>query len=369
MNCKLLTHGTIRLFRLITWFIIPFPCVLAGPHDPHLLEAPNASWTCMENRQYDEWGHIRMHKNKWLMHFLHWRPLENSNKTITPEYAQHQLLNFWGPNMAHFTLTGQDRTTVVNGHEAYLVNGRFRDMVETRFIIWNCEETDRQFTADLNINLRVNTPEIYIGIQELMAGTVNCHGDRTPQGGSILSRHVAMPDIGISFAKPSGWRTMRFEPEAWFPTGVDHSAGSLWTLLPDAEKQIDYVWMQSGSALSNEVIGKLFAFLQDEEALRFAELFFKEKEPGPDSWLLSGHYRVLKGKRYIEQYLDFSDRYLFRGFAWKQEDVIHLLLVSIAHIESIWGFAVDLTPTKEMLNKLLILAAENMSKPIPRQIE
>lgn len=365
------THGIlIRLACIIVAVTNYAVSSEALSQNTEFLNAPSPLWTLIENSHDEYGGHVRLHKNKWLMNFLHWRPLTSDNKVITPEYVRGQLLNFWGPNMAYFTLTGVEGPTMVNGHKAYRVDGLFRDMVATRFIIWNCLETERQYTADLNINLRVETPEVYLGIQELMVSTICCHGDCSPKGGTVLPDHVHIPDFNISFDKPEGWKTSLFEPENWFPNGADQLSGTLWTLVPDAEKQIDYLWLRRNEPyLADEIIGEFFDLFKGKDGLDFTKLEVEKLETGSGMWLLEGHYKVMKEADYKDRYLGFSDMFKFKGTLWKEKDDLHLLLVSILQIETVWGIAVDLEPSEKMLDDLFILATDNMVISIPGSLK
>ncbi len=171
----------------------------------------SSKWDTLIYRMDSNEGHLKLHTNKWLMCFLHWRPLTPENEAITSEYVRDKLINFWGPNMDYFTLKEGEGEMEINGHRAYYVNGDFMGQVNTRFIIWNCEETQRQFIADININKLLKTPDIYLELQEMIAKTVTCHGDFNPSAEGVLTRFYRNDTLQIAFKTPSNWRTNLFE--------------------------------------------------------------------------------------------------------------------------------------------------------------
>lgn len=310
-------------------------------------------WEVLENQKEDDYGHIRLHQSKWLMCFLHWRSITEKNKELTIEYVRNQLLTFWGPNMAYFSLTGEEGKTKINGHNAYYVSGNFRNEVSTKFIIWNCQESNRQFIADININKQLNTPDVYLDIQEVIAKSTCCHGNCNTKGGTILHGYFENTDYGVAFNKPAKWRTAAFEPEVWYPEGARYSEGSLWTLLPDAETQIDFFWLKSDDKISIKLITALFEKLQNENGIQFTDLVFNQFTEKNCKLRFKGNYKMINNAHYKEKYIGFSDNYLFHGEAWKENGTIFFLLVSIINVDNMWGIEVDLTPTDEIFEQIL----------------
>ncbi|MCP4724867.1 MAG: hypothetical protein GY863_07515, partial [bacterium] len=66
------------------------------------MEKSGYDWEIKNCTITDNSGHMRLYQGHWLMYFLHWRPLTKEIENINPAYVRHQLLNFWGPNMAYF---------------------------------------------------------------------------------------------------------------------------------------------------------------------------------------------------------------------------------------------------------------------------
>jgi len=136
-------------------------------------------WQVTSVKVNDESGHIKLHQDKWLMYFLHWRPLTEEKKNLSIKYTQNLLLNFWGQAI-NFELNHIEEEMEINGHKAFFSEATFgKGSIYTRFIVWNCPQTNRQFVADCNINLRRGTPKEMLEVQKLITQTVCCHPQRT----------------------------------------------------------------------------------------------------------------------------------------------------------------------------------------------
>lgn len=134
------------------------------------------NWQVLHNSQSKDSGLVELSSEKWIMHFLHWRPLNDENQEISVDYVRNLILNLWGPSMP-FTLKEDGGKTEINGHEAYYAEGTLNNgMVRTRFYVWNCPETNRQFISDCNYNLRREIPEKLFLIQcNQLTPSIKCH--------------------------------------------------------------------------------------------------------------------------------------------------------------------------------------------------
>ncbi len=314
------------------------------------------SWEIIEKDIGDNQGHIRLHTNKWLMYFLHFRPLTQENFDITPEYVRSQLLTFWGPNMDHFSLKDTEGEIEINGHKAYYVDGDFMNgLVKTRFIIWNCLETNRQFIADLNINKRLETPDTYHEIQQVVTKTILCHGENRVTGGSILPKKYVNDSLDISFYIPNNWKTSGFDSNTWFPDGPDKTNGTLWTLPSDSEKQIDIIWEKAAEKPTEKTIEAFFERMNKFEGFKHLKLTIDTMFYDDNVWVFSGKYQLNREGVYKDKYSSFSDKYLFYGELWNMKGSNYFILSSYILIDNIWGRKVSLFPERKLFDKNLSL--------------
>ncbi len=116
--------------------------------------------------------------------------------------------------------------------------------------MWNCPETNRQFSADCNINLRLGTSKDYLELQKLITTTVCCHKGARPHIVNKLPQKYESKQWNLSFSLPENLRIADYVDEKWFPKGVSKENGSLWTLLTDSQKHLELLWEETESPLS-----------------------------------------------------------------------------------------------------------------------
>ncbi|MCP4723685.1 MAG: hypothetical protein GY863_01550, partial [bacterium] len=299
---------------------------------------------------------MRLYQGHWLMYFLHWRPLTKEIENINPAYVRHQLLNFWGPNMAYFKLNGQEGDLVVNGHRAYYVNGTYLDMVKTRFIIWNCPETGRQFTADLNINIKMNTPDVLHEIQQLITSTISCHGEPHSSGSLVLPKLYNSYDLGVSFYIPENWKTSKFEASEWFPEGQNRKNGTLWTLLTDSEKYVELLWKETGEKISEEMVDGFIETVQNykpvrNDSSRIFDVKIESSTMKNSEILYSG---TMKYGTHQKKFTEYSDDYIFKGRLWKDNGKVYFLIAAMIDQNNVWNRTIDITPSEARIERFIV---------------
>lgn len=316
--------------------------------------AGNEHWDIVHAVSEGEVQELRLHHFKWMMDFLHWRPLTKERQKLDMAYVRHLLKTFWGPAMP-FELTGVESTLTVNGHPAYEVEGTLgKGRIRTRFIVWNCPESSRQFIADININQARKTPPEIFDVERQSVLTVRCHGEPHTKPGAVpLNSVYASAALGISFQLPANWHTETFTRKEWYPDGVSKESGSLWTLLTDSEKGLHlFSWNASGS-LTSELFTKA---LQDHMGRPF---------PTPDEgmWRITkfdlgepvsanGCLAVSGWMTSEEKGADWSEVKPHRVAAWMFDagDSRYLLVASMAAWNEMWKRPVDLTPSKPVFD-------------------
>ncbi|MCP4704217.1 MAG: hypothetical protein GY865_06380 [candidate division Zixibacteria bacterium] len=300
-------------------------------------------------------GKIRLRHDNWLMYFLHWRPLDSTNNELSIAYVENHLLNFWGTAMP-FKLIGDTGTVEIAGHTAYYVGATIGDaMIKTRFIVWNCEKTNRQFTADCNVNLKMGTLEDKLKLQYEITSTICCHEDCTISDNTKLPKSYTSKEWELSFNKPRAWRTLPFETKQWFPDGINKTKGTLWTLMTNSQKVVELYWSKHKETLSNEKL------LKSLDNLIIDSLQAK-LSPGIVSYKVDTTYA--KGDRFwaegtfvwLENYDGqlLADSYTFIAMLGTKGDQDYLLFAGLTHMNEIWGRKIDLTPSRETLHRFLI---------------
>ena len=307
------------------------------------------TYQSIENRE----GHIILHHDKWLMYFLHWRPLTKQNKNLSLEYTRNHLLNFWGQAI-NFELTGVEGEIEIGNHKGFFTEGSFsNDAIYTRFIVWNCSQTNRQFTADCNINLRRGTPEELLEVQKLITTTVCCHDDE-PRIVPELPKKYESQKWNISFYTPHNWRTADFADEEWFPDGMTEQNGSLWTLLTDSQKHIELLWQKTGKNISPDLFNNLLerltvdlTVIHDSSGIAVISLNSLEEK---------NSFSIGEGTYQFEQIIRGKPRqsgFRFKGLLWRNDKQVYFLLCSLIEIKEFWGIENDLAPSDETFKTYL----------------
>ena len=210
-------------------------------------------WKVIHENVDPNGGSIKLFQDKWLMYFLHWRPLTKDKEILSIGYVKRLMLSFWGPNMP-FTLSEKGGELEIAGHKAYYMDGTIYDgMIHSKFIVWNYPETKRQFIADCNINVRKGTPEKLLALQEKISHTIACHYGVKGKDFPSLKQKYTNEKYEISFALPENWRTDDYSPYEWFPEGMSRERGSLWTLLTDSEKYVEIIWELKQKEISRDL--------------------------------------------------------------------------------------------------------------------
>ncbi len=188
-----------------------------------------------------EQGEITFSDTKWLMYLIHWGPIQVPEITI--DYVKDRMLKMWG---VPFEFSGKEGKTKISGHDAVWAEayGTKRSFY-TRFIIWNCPESGREFIADTNYNLQVKTPEEDFETEMRSARTIQCHEDAPAESFLDLTKTVESRDYGLSFYIPDRW--FMFDSPYYVPfpqyEGIrNEKFGSLLGLCSDQNISVTLKW-------------------------------------------------------------------------------------------------------------------------------
>lgn len=188
-----------------------------------------------------ERGELTFSDRKWMMYLIHWGPIQTAG--ISVDYVKARMLGMWGVD---FEFTGRSGRTEVSGHDAVWVEAWGTDRAFlTRFIIWNCPGSGREFIADTNYNLRLKTPRQDFDDQWLSARTISCHEGAVPETIPAFGRRFDAPDRGFSFQYPGRWFMLDSPFHVPFPEyeGVrDRAMGSLLGLPADQNITVTIMW-------------------------------------------------------------------------------------------------------------------------------
>jgi len=217
------------------------------------LEDIGWQWRNEDVKGTQEKGEITFADAKWLMYLIHWGPIQVEE--ITVNYVKERMLKMWG---VAFEFTGKEGKTKMAGHdaawaEAYGTNKSFY----TRFIIWNCPQSGREFIADTNYNLRAKTPEDDFETEMRSARTVQCHPEAQVEHFPDLTNRFRSEKYGFSFDYPERW--FMFDSPYYVPfpeyDGVrSHKMGSLLALCSDRAIKVTLKWAQIDESQQEEQV-------------------------------------------------------------------------------------------------------------------
>jgi hypothetical protein len=199
-------------------------------------------------------GEATFFDQKWLMYLIHWGPIQR--KEITVDYVKERLLNMWG---VKFGFSGKEGNLKIAGHDAVFVEafGTNRSFY-TRFIIWNCQDSGREFIADTNFNVKFKTPEVDFEAELRSAKTVQCHEGARAEKFPDLTKKISSERYGFSFDYPDRW--FMFDSPFYVPfpeyEGIrDQKMGSLLGLPSDQNITVTLRWSPPENESEGMVMG------------------------------------------------------------------------------------------------------------------
>ncbi len=306
-------------------------------------------WKVIRQNITSNEGYVKLHHESWLMYFLHWRPLTEENKNVNLLYTRYKLLNFWGAAM-NFSLKETEGIMNINGHKAFYVDGSFGGFVETRFIIWNCPETKRQFIADLNINTRLETPGFLHELQQLITKTIFCHGNTNNNinKNRYLTKKYQSEEYSLSFFLPQNWKTIKFSSKKWFPNGLTGTNGTLLSLLTDSQKHMELMWKKTKENISEKLFGDFLKYMEShspvrKDSSRCFDFTVLSKKLSKGLFIADGTFKLGSFKNTVK---DYSENFQFRGFLWKNGDTAYLVIPSLVNVNNVWNMPADVSHTQ-----------------------
>ena len=353
---KQLKHTTSALLTLIlTLVLLLTHCAtdIDEPIDLKALRSSGDDWTVKRDTLPDG-GIIRLHHDKWLMYFMHWRPLTEEREQLSSEYVRNLMLNFWGPDTP-FTLSENVGEMEVAGHKAYFVDGTTSDgTVKSRFIVWNCPETKRQLIADCNINVGKGTSLKLLELQNDITLSVSCHGAANVQKHRLLNHLYVSKMHNLSFRTPENWRTSEYWDSQWYPGGMTPTNGTLWTLLTDSEKYVELRWDNKRSELSTGLFNRFIERIESdsvvsESTLRITDIKIRGTIAKKECIIGHGNfkYNLRAGDR------EEAKPFRFSAFLWNSGEKTYFLLAGMVALQQFWGISPNLSPTDETFNKFV----------------
>lgn len=327
----------------------------------------NKNWIITRTDSTENSGHITLKKKAWMMHFIHWWSLTEEKKKLSVEYARYLLKSLWG---MPFTLTGEEGTMKINGHTAYFVDGIYSNIVKTRFIVWNCHESGRQFLSDCNINISLNTPNELFELQvKDITKSISCHDTEKFVNNPKIPKHLVYKDENITFNIPSNYRSDFYivNPNSdkkipgHYENGLSQKRGVIWNLMTDSEKEINFIWQKSKQFLSESLFRKKLQIF-------FSDTTFTKQDSIVIQLFTSNHNirNITKKNKYYECTGEYNvitkirgsnpidtSHYIYKAFFWKENENEHLLLASMVAHDNIWGIPFDLKPSSEQFNKFI----------------
>ena len=341
------------------------------PIDLAAYQRVNADWNVIIEESHAGGGFVKLNHDHWLMYFLHWRPLTEEKENVSEEYAKERMLNFWGPDMP-FTITSEGGETTIGGHQAYYIDGSFSNgVVQTRFIVWNCPETKRQFIADCNINTRRGTSEYLLKLQYDISATISCHEQPVDMDYPTLTQKYTSEKYHLSFHIPATWRTHEYPEPEWFPEGQSEDNGTLWTMLTDSDKYIDLVWSDQEKEISEEIFREFIEKVK-KDTFEFEKVTYTIADFEVEAIHEKDDYLVGKGSynyQYEYQGRKGSEPFMCMAFLRNYKNKTYFLLTSMVKKDAMWGKPVDLTPTDDTFKYFLEKEVFPYVKPFSRNVD
>jgi hypothetical protein len=199
------------------------------------------TWKPEEIQGTPESGQAVFSDTKWLMYLIHWGPIQKQE--LTTDYVRDRMLKMWG---VPFEFTGQEGHTTMAGHDAVFVEAfGTKHAFRTRFIVWNCPESGREFIADTNYNLVAKTPVEDFEAERRSARTLACHDGAPVERFPDLHERFAGNRVGFTFDYPERWFLMDSPFYVPFPQyeGIrDENTGSLLLLCSDQNVRVVLQW-------------------------------------------------------------------------------------------------------------------------------
>lgn len=353
---KQLKHTTSALLTLILTLVLLLTHCATDTDEPIDLKALRSSgddWTVKRDTLPDG-GIISLHHDKWLMYFMHWRPLTEEREQLSSEYVRNLMPNFWGSDMPA-TLSENVGEMEVAGHRAYSVDGTIYDgAIKSRFIVWNCPETKRQLTADCNIDVGRGTPPELLELQTNITLSVSCHGAANVQKHPMLNHLYVSKMFDLSFRTPEDWRTEEYWDSGWYPNGMTPTNGTLWTLLTDSEKYVELRWNNQRSELSTGLFNRFIERIESDSVaskttLGITDIRIRGTVAREECIIGHGNFRfnLRTGDR------EETKPFRFRAFLWNRHDKTYFLLAGMASLQQFWGISPNLSPTDETFNRFI----------------
>jgi len=316
-------------------------------------------------------GCIKLINQKWLMHFIHWYTLTEENREISIDYIKKKMLTLWGPSMP-FTLSPGGGDTLVNGHKAFYADGSLYDgKVKTRFIIWNCEESQRQFISDCNINLEMHTPIYYLKLQYVnVTQSIQCHNPQKTSLNDIRNRNINMNEYNISFSIPVDWKSQEFRYDTntleypypgYYPNGINCNQGSILSVLRDSEKRVQLRWLKTNETDKMKLLNKFIKIVKEDTLFSMIDTFdvaYNISNIILDSIYNHDNLLTVSGIYDYEMNLvkysyNEINKYRFKILLWQNGDRSYFLLTSIVLYDDMLGAPYKLIPSESLLDSFI----------------
>ena len=217
------------------------------------LEDIGWQWRDEDIKGTQEKGEITFADAKWLIYLIHWGPIQVEE--ITVNYVKERMLKMWG---VPFEFSGKEGKAKMAGHDAAWVEAYGTNkMFYSRYIIWNCPQSGREFIADTNYNIRAKTPEDDFETEMRSTRTVQCHPEARVEHFPDLTNRFRSEKYGFSFYYPERW--FMFDSPFYVPfpeyDGVrSHKMGSLLGLCSDRAVKVTLKWAQIDESQQEEQV-------------------------------------------------------------------------------------------------------------------
>jgi hypothetical protein len=208
------------------------------------LPALGYAWNDQDLHGDAEQGSLAVENNKVVYYFLHWGPIEVPK--ITEAYVRQRIPKIW-PSEGLEVRKVEPRT--VAGHPAYYAEVLpKRGFYRAHFLVWNCEQSGRQFIADMNYNVSVKTPRKELQAElDATEKTLACHPGAPTTTLENHAIHYDNPRYRIRFDHPAHWFVFDNPygvPHPAYEGLRNHQVGSILAWLQDMEVRMRFEWQE-----------------------------------------------------------------------------------------------------------------------------
>jgi len=218
--------------------------------DIDLLARLEPGWTMVEAEGDATQGSAVAERLIWPRFYLHWRPLDEGEKSLSPHEAGSAASELWQGLVIDAPPVGQEVT--LPAHRGWQIDTTLsHGETKVRYVIWSCPQSQRLLVADMSESLKVAAPPEIPRWMEAMTRSIKCHEGADSDASAFVPVPVEIPGAKLSLSRPEHWLPIEeyrvqsefgghdFTPQKPMPTPEKGQ----WLLVPaDAAGRLRFEW-------------------------------------------------------------------------------------------------------------------------------